>query len=242
MSAARYPRLTDQQQFWNTWNARWRDPNALNQWSLRRGETILNIISSLTLDKPEILDLGCGTGWLTERLAHFGPTTGVDLADSVIAAAKARSPHIAFLAGDIFEVPLPAGHFDVVVSQEVIAHVTDQVAYLDRAADMLKPKGYLIITTPNKLVIDRGDWLPQPPEHIEQWLTMGRLRRLLRFRFRILRTMSILPMGHRGVLRLINSHKANAALGLLISQQCLDSFKEWAGLGYTLIVLAQRRS
>src|SRR5262247_502915 len=103
MSTVTYPRLSDQQQFWNTWNAQWRDPEALNQWCLRRGETISTIVSSLALDKPKILDFGCGTGWLTERLAHFGPTTGVDLADAVIAVARARAPHITFLAGDLFE-------------------------------------------------------------------------------------------------------------------------------------------
>ena len=53
---------------------------------------------------------------------------------------------------------LPENHFDVVVSQEVIAHVPDQAAYLEKAADVLRRDGYLIITTPNKFVVDRGDF------------------------------------------------------------------------------------
>src|SRR2546421_4819640 len=120
------PNLTNQQRFWETWNATWRDPEHLNEWSVRRGETILQLLHSLNLDDPKILDLGCGTGWLSDMLANFGPTTGVDLAESVIATARSRAPHVAFLAGDIFQMPLPANHFDVVVSQEVIAHVADQ--------------------------------------------------------------------------------------------------------------------
>lgn len=236
------PKITDQQRFWETWNAKWRDPEHLNEWSVRRGETILQLLHSLNIDNPKILDLGCGTGWLSDMLAKFGPTTGVDLAESVIATARSRAPHVAFLAGDIFQMPLPANHFDVVVSQEVIAHVADQVAYLDRAAHVLKPAGYLIITTPNKFIIDRADCPPQPPEHIERWLTMRHLKRLLRPRFQVLRSMSMLPMGHRGILRLVNSYKFNAVLGLVVARRHLESLKERIGLGCTLVILAKKRA
>ena len=240
MSDASNPHITDQQRFWETWNTQMRDPEHINDWCTRRAEAILNLLQSLNLDQPRILDLGCGTGWLSELLANFGPTTGVDLAESVIAAAKSRAPHVTFMAGDIFQMPLPASNFDVVVSQEVIAHVADQAAYLDLAARALKPGGYLIITTPNKFIIDRDDFTPQPPEHIERWLKMRQLKRLLRPRFQVLRSTTVLPMGHRGILRLINSHKLNALLELFFSRRNLESLKERVGLGYTLIVLAQK--
>jgi len=235
------PTISEQQQFWETWNANMRDPEHLIEWCIRRAEAILLLLQSLNLDRPRILDLGCGTGWLSEMLAKFGLTTGVDLAESVIATARARYPNVTFFAGDIFKMSLPANNFDVVVSQEVIAHVPDQVAYLDRAVHVLKPGGYLIITTANKFIIDRGDFPPQPPEHIERWLTMPQLKRLLRPHFHVLRSMSILPMGHRGILRLVNSYKVNVVLGLLISRQHREALKERLGLGYTLIVLAQKR-
>jgi 2-polyprenyl-3-methyl-5-hydroxy-6-metoxy-1,4-benzoquinol methylase len=242
MLAPTNPTLTDQQRFWNTWNATLRDPKNLNEWSLKRGETIVELVRWLAIEHPKIIDFGCGTGWLTERLAQFGPATGVDLAENVIAAAQSRAPQIRFLAGDLLHLPLPSAYYDLVVSQEVIAHIPDQLAYLDRAADLLKPRGYLIITTPNKFVMDRSNWPPQPPEHIEHWLTMRNLKRLLHRRFRILHTSTIVPLGNRGILRLINSYKINAALGLFISKKNLEKLKEWAGLGYTLIALAQKRS
>ena len=240
MSNASNPNITDQQRFWETWNTQMRDPDHLNDWCTRRAETILKLLQSLNLDQPKILDLGCGTGWLSELLANFGPTTGVDLAESVIDEAKSRAPQVTFMAGDIFQMPLPTNHFDVVVSQEVIAHVADQDAYLDLAARVLIPGGNLIITTPNKFIIERGDFTAQPPEHIERWLTMRQLKRLLRPRFQLLRSMSILPMGRRGILRLINSHKLNAILELFTTQRQLESLKERVGLGYTLIALAKK--
>ena len=236
------PTISEQQKFWETWNASLRDPEHLNEWCIRRAKVILQYLQSLNLDHPEILDFGCGTGWLSEMLANFGPVTGVDLAESAIATARTRCPHGAFIAGDIFKMSLPAGHFDVVVSQEVIAHVPDQQAYVDRAAHLLRPGGYLIITTPNKFVIERADvFPPQPPEHIEKWLTNRCLKNQLRSHFRVLRSTSILPMGNRGILRLVNSTKVNIALASIFSSGRIEKLKEQLGLGYTLILLAQKR-
>jgi 2-polyprenyl-3-methyl-5-hydroxy-6-metoxy-1,4-benzoquinol methylase len=242
MPTSSYPNLSDQQRFWEAWNAGLREPTHLNPWALKCGDTIVQMLGALALGHPRILDLGCGTGWLTERLAQFGPATGIDLAESAIAAARARSPHITYLAGDLFELPMPANHFDVVVSQNVIAHVADQRAFLDRAADVLKPNGYLLLTTPNKFVMDRSDWPPQPPEHLERWLTKAHLKALLCRRFRLLHATTILPLGNRGILGLINSYKVNAAVGRLISRHHLERLKEGVGLGWMRIALAQKRS
>jgi hypothetical protein len=49
-------------------------------------------------------------------------------------------------------------------------------------------------------------------------------------------------MGHRGILRLINSTKLNSGLGFLFSPERIEAFKEWAGFGWTQIVLAKKRS
>ena len=235
------PSLGEQQRFWNTWNATLRDPKNLNSWSLKRAETIIELVRSLAIEHPKILDFGCGTGWLTEQLAEFGATTGIDLANRVIEAAQCRAPHIKFIAGDIFQLQLPSVYYDIVVSQEVIAHIPDQAAYLDRAAEVLRSRGYLIISTPNKFVMDRSDWPPQPTAHIEHWLTKARLKWLLCKHFNILRTTTIVPLGNRGILRLINSSKINAAMRILFSQDDLDRFKGWIGCGYNIVALAQKK-
>jgi SAM-dependent methyltransferase len=235
--AADYPTLADQQRFWDS---KWQT-EAIGPWSLQRGEALLRLLRTLPLARPKILDLGCGTGWFTAKLAEFGQATGIDLSPEGINQATSRFPRATFLAGNLFKVPLPAAHFDVVVSQQVIAHVENQVAYLELAAAALKPGGYLLITTANRFVIERLDWPPQPPEHIEQWLNMRGLKRLLKPRFRILHTTSLLPIGDGGILRVLNSYKLNRILGFVIPRHSLDALKERAGLGYTLIALAQKR-
>jgi 2-polyprenyl-3-methyl-5-hydroxy-6-metoxy-1,4-benzoquinol methylase len=240
MSGAEFPKLADQERFWETWQ----EEKSITRWSLARADAILNIVQSLGLSQPNILDLGCGNGWFTERLAAFGTVTGTDLSVKAMQEAAARSRGASFIGGDLFEVDLPTAPFDLVVCQQVIAHVVDQPRLVERAASLLKPGGFFLVTTPNRFVMDRlGDlgWDATPPEHIEQWLDRKTLERLLRPRFEILRFTSILPMGRRGILRLVNSARLNRALATVIPEPKLRALKERAGLGYTLIVLARKR-
>jgi 2-polyprenyl-3-methyl-5-hydroxy-6-metoxy-1,4-benzoquinol methylase len=239
------PPINRQREFWDSHWEQWEERKVLNAWTERRSREILGIIYGLSIKSPRFLDFGCGKGWFTELLASLGEAHGIDLSPEAIAYAKSRRPDITYLAGNAYEVPLPTDYFDVVVSQEVISHVEDQPAYVDRAADTLKKGGYFIVTTGNKFVIDRlGDagWHKYGPEHIENELTHRQLKNLLSARFRVLKTSSIIPHGQRGVLRLINSHKINAAIARIISQERLDNWKERAGLGWQLVFLAQKRS
>jgi hypothetical protein len=64
--------------------------------------------------------------------------------------------------------------------------------------------------------------------------------RLLEPRFRVRRTTSVIPIGHRGVLRLVNSYKLNRTLGLVVPPTRIERLKERAGLGYSIIALAQK--
>jgi len=240
MKAPEYPPLADQERYWETWQ----EAKSNTAWSQARAEAILACLRTLNLQNPTILDLGCGTGWFTERLADFGKATGTDLSLKAMDGAKRRFPHATFIGGDLFEVVLPEAHYDVVVSQQVIAHVVEQSRYVERAALLLKPRGHLILTTPNKFVMDRlGNlgWEATPREHLELWLDRKSLLRLLRPRFEILRFTSILPMGRQGILRLVNSTRLNRALHLVIPEARLSALKERVGLGYTMIVLARKR-
>ena len=92
----------------------------------------------LPLDKPRILDLGCGTGWFTERFTTIGEPTGFELNVEAMKAASNRLPHIRFAGGYFFEYPLNVQEFDILVSMQVIAHVDDQAAFIDQAARVLR--------------------------------------------------------------------------------------------------------
>jgi 2-polyprenyl-3-methyl-5-hydroxy-6-metoxy-1,4-benzoquinol methylase len=239
MTRVTLPSLADQERYWDE---RWDRQRLPNDYQRRRGHTVLALLKSLGLRNPAILDFGCGTGWLTADLSEAGRATGIDLSEVAIAQARAAYPHVRFIAGNLYETTFPAEQFDVVVSQEVLAHVEDPDRYLGIIARILKPNGYLIITTANRLVMERWDpGGPDPDAHIKVYPNRRELKRMLRGRFRVLRTMSIIPIGDRGILRLVNSYKLNTALRWFLSPRHIERLKEWAGFGYTLIALAQPR-
>lgn len=242
-TAPQVPSIDDQRQFWDWHWQNWEDRKVLNAWTERRAQEILGLIRDLHLAKPRFLDLGCGRGWFTERLADLGEAHGIDLSPEGIAAAQVRRPDIKYRAGNIYEANLPKDFFDIVVSQEVIAHVEDQAKYVALAAEVLKVGGHFIITTGNKWVMDRlGDvgWNVQPSQHIAHQLSRSQLKEMLAPRFKVLKSFTIIPHGSLGILRLLNSYKLNSAARLILSQQKIDRIKERSGLGWQMIFLARK--
>ncbi len=237
--------IDHQKSFWDWHWQHWQEEKVLSDWAVRRGEILLALLRSLPVVRPRILDFGCGMGWFTEKYAELGPTTGIDLSTEAIALAQARCPHVTFIAGSAYEVALPPANFDIVVSQEVFPRVQDQPRYLERAAELLRPGGYLVLTAANKFVMDRLGrslgFAPRPQELIEQWVDRRGLRRMLRPWFDVIQMTTLMPIGNAGILRLVNSGKLNRLLGVVIPRRYLERLKEWAGLGYTVLAVAQKR-
>jgi 2-polyprenyl-3-methyl-5-hydroxy-6-metoxy-1,4-benzoquinol methylase len=243
MSASTQPTMSEQKKFWDWHWQHWQDRKTVNEWKHRRHEKVLSFVKSVAADRPLILDVGCGPGWYTDKLAAFGRVTGIDLSEEAISMARSRFPHISFIAGNIYTHSLPAGHFEIVVSQEVIDHVEDSVSFVERVSHLLRPGGYLILSCTNKFVVDRleeREFPTQPPAHIGRYFDTKTLKPLLHRHFRLVRLETIIPIGHRGILRIINSPKLNGLLATATSKAFLERLKERAGLGYQIIVLAQK--
>jgi len=242
------PPISDQQRFWNEWNAAHRegakyDAVAADPESRRRAEVVLEWLGRLRLERPSILDVGCGSGWLSERLAGFGVVTAVDLADEVIARARARLPHITFHAGDFAQLPLPPASFDVVVCLETLSALPHQAPFVEHLARVTRPGGYLLLTVHNRFVYERRDDVqPLAPGQVRRWMTRAEVKDLLKPHYRLMRFRTVMPAGHRGVLRIVNSYKINALLGLVLSERRIALAKERLGFGTTMVVLARRRS
>jgi SAM-dependent methyltransferase len=88
------------------------------------------------------LDVGCGTGALSQRILQSGApekVVGVDASEGFVAHAKAHvsDPRADFRVGDARSLPVADGEFDAVVSGLVLNFVPDQpkaVAEMRRAA------------------------------------------------------------------------------------------------------------
>ncbi len=77
-----------------------------------------DLVTTLLGDPPAVvLDAGCGTGRVAIELARRGYTTvGIDLAASMLDAARAKAPELEWVLGDLSSGALPDSSFDLVVA------------------------------------------------------------------------------------------------------------------------------
>jgi 2-polyprenyl-3-methyl-5-hydroxy-6-metoxy-1,4-benzoquinol methylase len=232
--------IETQRSFWNDWNSTHRE-QVVGPVSQRQAEVIQQWMTELGRTNLDIIDIGCGTGWLCEQLTRFGRVTGTDLANEVIERARLRVPAARFIAGDFMALDIKAASFDVVTTLEVLSHMQDQPAFIAKLAASLRPGGTLMMATQNRFVLERNDVPPPKPGQLRRWVNRRELVGLLTPHFDIERIFSVTPVGNRGVLRLANSIKLNRLASALFGADRVRSGKENLGLGWTLMARAYRR-
>lgn len=113
-----------------------------------------NVKSLGCLSGLRMLDIGCGAGLLCEPFTRLGAQViGIDPSATNIAAAKLHADK-SQLSIDYRCTTIEAmdarERFDIVLAMEVVEHVIDVGAFLDRCALMLKPGGLMVISTLNR--------------------------------------------------------------------------------------------
>ncbi|MSP25143.1 MAG: class I SAM-dependent methyltransferase, partial [Myxococcales bacterium] len=91
----------------------------------------------------DVLEVGCGTGLLLERIAGFARTArGVDLSPGMLTRARDRGLDV--LEGNATTLPFPDETFDVACSFKVLAHVQEIRAALAEMARVTRPAGVIV--------------------------------------------------------------------------------------------------
>jgi len=128
--------------------------------------------------QPEsLLEIGCGTAPLLVVTADFYKhVVGVDIAFRWLVIAKKRladsGTKIPLICACAEALPFPDGFFDRVVADSVLEHLQDQPKGLSECHRVMRPAGYLCISTPNRYSLGpdpqvgiwAGGYLP------ERWL------------------------------------------------------------------------
>jgi trans-aconitate methyltransferase len=124
-----------------------------NQWNAELYDSKHNFVSELAEDLVEllmpksgeyILDLGCGTGHLTNKIASRGvQVIGIDSAPTMIEQAKENYPQLHFAVGDAKNLDLPM-QFDAIFSNAVLHWIKEAEEVIINISKLLKPKGRFV--------------------------------------------------------------------------------------------------
>ncbi len=123
-----------------------------------------------------ILDLGCGPGTITVDLAERVPggrVLGVDREPAVLEQARALARerdarNVDFAVGDVYDLDLARGTFDVVFVHQVLQHLREPVRALRALRAVLAPGGLLAVRES-----DYGAFTWYPPDpRLEAWMSV----------------------------------------------------------------------
>jgi trans-aconitate methyltransferase len=123
------------------WNANLYDDK--HNFVARYGEDVVQLLAPQMGER--ILDIGCGTGYLTNLIAQAGARViGIDNSESMIQRAQAVYPDLDLrvLSADDFSFDTP---FDAVFSNAALHWVLEKEAAVDCIANALRPGGRLVL-------------------------------------------------------------------------------------------------
>ncbi len=129
----------------NIWN--WRGQKFEYYREMLRYNKLAGVIGG---KKYDILDLGCGDGFLSCMLAERGHRVdAMDISGERLSkfAERAKKLNVRQICGSVFEYDF-SGEYDVIVSSEVLEHLEDYKSVLRTVCRILKPGGRLVVSVP----------------------------------------------------------------------------------------------
>jgi trans-aconitate methyltransferase len=125
----------------NTWNTSLYDKK--HDFVFKYGEYLVQMLTPQ--EGERILDIGCGTGYLTNLIAASGAfVTGMDSSIDMIAKARNEYPHLPFRLASVTDFNFNEP-FDALFSNAVLHWVTDKEKAIACMYNNLKPGGRLVL-------------------------------------------------------------------------------------------------
>ena len=167
---------------------------AYNRWSVvwnlaryTNGAIYNTALMLLEHRHRKVLDVGCGTGLMTARLAATGrQIVGVDISAAMIKRARrTNDPRIEFTLGDAERLPFPDHSFDAVINLISFHHYPDPSRAAAEFRRVLQPGGRLVLIafdrrSPYIALAQRTNWWTRPIAGRSWQKTSGEVATLLR--------------------------------------------------------------
>lgn len=117
-------------------------------WFVSRRELVLRHLKRFAkVDRPLILDIGCGTGATSQLLSEHAVVVSLDFSELALQACEKRGiDHL--LKGSATSIPLADQSVDVIVATDILEHLEKDTAALREFQRVLKKSGIAIITVP----------------------------------------------------------------------------------------------
>jgi SAM-dependent methyltransferase len=181
-----------------------------------------------------VLDLGCWDGQFISHVVDGDRVVGLDVSQAALQDARRRG--VVALRGQV-ETTLPflAESFTTVVAAEIIEHVFDTQAVVDELARVLRPGGWLAVTTPNLVALSgRAQLLlGRSPHNVEFDASPGTSGHIRYFTFDTLEVVL-----RRAGLRPLGRWTNVAHFSVLGSSELVGRLRP--SLGHTLISVSQK--
>lgn len=172
----------------------------LVRWFMHRFEVGMRQLLEQTGPMRSVLEVGCGEGHVTEKLAGLYPGArllGTDFSATIIDHARRFHPQLEFQVHSIYDARA-LGRWDLVVACEVFEHLEDPERALEAVADVAER--FVLVTVPREplwriLNVVRGHYLPawgNTDGHLQHW-SRGAMLRFLSTRLDIVDTRAPLP-------------------------------------------------
>jgi SAM-dependent methyltransferase len=107
------------------------------------------VVPFLPAHPRRVLEVGCGAGTFRQHLAEPNEYWGIEPDQGAAEAARSRLDRVLHGSFEEVESTLPAGHFDLVIANDVIEHMADPDRFLARIKTALAPGGVLVGSVPN---------------------------------------------------------------------------------------------
>jgi 2-polyprenyl-3-methyl-5-hydroxy-6-metoxy-1,4-benzoquinol methylase len=190
------------------------DSGSVRDMKLSTFELRLDLIKRYK-NKGKILDVGCATGFFLEgaRDAGFMPF-GVEFSDYSSKIAKEKFGEDAIFHGIVEESPFAERSFDVIAMSDLLEHVRNPHAVLEKIQALLKDDGIVMIMTPDT-------------DSLTRWLMRGRwvhykLEHLFYFNGKSMRRLA-----DRHGLQVLRQESARKALNITYFHRQFEVYRHW---------------
>lgn len=130
-----------------------------NYW-FRRHQAAYEFLAGLTeagtIGAGQLLEVGAGEGYGAALLAERAPVCALDYDPAAVTHLVERYPGLPAVRANLAALPVAGAAVTTVVSLQVIEHVWDHRQFLAECRRVLRPGGWLVLSTPNRLTFSLG--------------------------------------------------------------------------------------